>query len=143
MKLEYALLHNDLDQIRTRSRRNKKAPFQILTAIFKFKAGSRLPIKQPNESKFAQSFGLLIANYCASCDKTRKKCLERHVYPRLVFFLKYKHILKILGLNSSQAPTPTLALNFKTVITLTPPTVGRPSADKMPDFSSFFIGRQK
>ena len=34
----------------------------------------------------------------------------------------------------------------KTAITLTPPTVGRPSADlsadKMPDFSSFFIGRQ-
>ena len=41
--------------------------------------------------------------------------------------------------------------NPKTAITLTPPTVGRPStdisadlsADKMPDFSSFFIGRQK
>ena len=36
---------------------------------------------------------------------------------------------------------------FKTAITLTPPTVGRQSADlsadKMPDFSSFFIGRQK
>ena len=35
----------------------------------------------------------------------------------------------------------------KTAITLTPPTVGRQSADlsadKMPDFSSFFIGRQK
>ena len=34
----------------------------------------------------------------------------------------------------------------KTAITLTPPTVGRQSADlsadKMPDFSSFFIGRQ-
>ena len=34
-----------------------------------------------------------------------------------------------------------------TAITLTPPTVGRRSADlsadKMPDFSSFFIGRQK
>ena len=65
--LEYALLHNELDQISTR--RNKKAPFPILTAIFKFKAGSRLPIKQPNESKFAQSFGLLIAIYCVSCDK--------------------------------------------------------------------------
>ena len=37
--------------------------------------------------------------------------------------------------------------NSKTAITLTPPTVGRQSvnlsADKMPDFSSFFIGRQK
>ena len=36
---------------------------------------------------------------------------------------------------------------LKTAITLTPPTVGRQSADlsadKMPDFSSFFIGRQK
>ena len=35
----------------------------------------------------------------------------------------------------------------KTAITLAPPTVGRQSADlsadKMPDFSSFFIGRQK
>ena len=35
----------------------------------------------------------------------------------------------------------------KTAITLTPPTVGRQSADlsadKTPDFSSFFIGRQK
>ena len=35
----------------------------------------------------------------------------------------------------------------KTAITLTKKTVGRPSADlsadKMPDFSSFFIGRQK
>ena len=35
----------------------------------------------------------------------------------------------------------------KTAITLTPPMVGRQSADlsadKMPDFSSFFIGRQK
>ena len=35
----------------------------------------------------------------------------------------------------------------KTAITLTPPKVGRQSADlsadKMPDFSSFFIGRQK
>ena len=35
----------------------------------------------------------------------------------------------------------------KTAITLTQETVGRPSADlsadKMPDFSSFFIGRQK
>ena len=35
----------------------------------------------------------------------------------------------------------------KTAITLTPPTVGRQSADlsadRMPDFSSFFIGRQK
>ena len=36
---------------------------------------------------------------------------------------------------------------YKTAITLTQKTVGRPSADlsadKMPDFSSFFIGRQK
>ena len=40
---------------------------------------------------------------------------------------------------------------YKTAITLAPPTVGRQSADlsadlsadKMPDFSSFFIGRQK
>ena len=31
----------------------------------------------------------------------------------------------------------------KTPITLTPPTVGQQSADKIPDFSSFFIGRQK
>ena len=31
----------------------------------------------------------------------------------------------------------------KTAITLAPPTVGRQSADKMPDFSSFFIGQQK
>ena len=61
--LEYALLHNDLDQIRTR--RNKKTPFPILTAIFKFKASSGLSIKQPNESKFAQSSGLLIAIYSA------------------------------------------------------------------------------
>ena len=68
-----ALLYNELDQIRTR--RNKTAPFQILTAISKLKTGSRLPIKQPNESKFAQSFGLLIAIYCASCDKTRKSTL--------------------------------------------------------------------
>ena len=38
-------------------------------------------------------------------------------------------------------------IKCKTAITLTPPTVGRQSADlsanKMPDFSSFFIGRQK
>ena len=42
-------------------------------------------------------------------------------------------------------------LAIKTAITLASPTVGRPSADlsadlsadKMPDFSSFFIGRQK
>ena len=77
--LEYALLHNELDQIRTR--RNKKAPFPILTAIFKFKAGSHLPIKQPKESKFAQSFGLLIAIYCASCDKTRKSALRGTYIP--------------------------------------------------------------
>ena len=32
-------------------------------------------------------------------------------------------------MNSSRAPTPTLALNFKSAITLTPPTVGRPSAE--------------
>ena len=38
-------------------------------------------------------------------------------------------------------------IDTKTAITLAPPTVGRQSADlsadKMPDFSSFFIGRQK
>ena len=38
-------------------------------------------------------------------------------------------------------------MNAKTAITLAKKTVGRPSADlsadKMPDFSSFFIGRQK
>ena len=38
-------------------------------------------------------------------------------------------------------------LGVKTAITLAPPTYGRQSADlsadKMPDFSSFFIGRQK
>ena len=40
-----------------------------------------------------------------------------------------------------------LIVESKTAITLAPPTVGRQSADlsadKMPDFSSFFIGRQK
>ena len=40
-------------------------------------------------------------------------------------------------------PTFEFNVTFKTAITLTPPTVGRQSADKMPDFSSFFIGRQK
>ena len=39
------------------------------------------------------------------------------------------------------------AANSKTAISFTPPTVGRQSADlsadKIPDFSSFFIGRQK
>ena len=41
----------------------------------------------------------------------------------------------------------TNGVKSKTAITLAPPTVGRQSADlsadKMPDFSSFFIGRQK
>ena len=43
----------------------------------------------------------------------KKKCPERHVNPRLVFFLMYKHILKILDLNLKPGPhSPTLALNF-------------------------------
>ena len=62
--LEYALLHNELDQIRTR--RNKISTIPDFDSHFKFKAGSRLPIKQPNESKFAQSSGLLIAISSAS-----------------------------------------------------------------------------
>ena len=40
-----------------------------------------------------------------------------------------------------------MGVRNKTAITLAPSTVGRQSADlsadKMPDFSSFFIGRQK
>ena len=72
----------------------KKAPFQILTAIFKFKAGSRLPIKQPNELKFAQSFGLLIAIYCASCDKTRKSALRGTYTPGWCSFLSINIFLR-------------------------------------------------
>ena len=45
--------------------------------------------------------------------KLEKKGPERHVYPWLVFFLKYKHILKILDFDLKPGPhSPTLALNF-------------------------------
>ena len=42
-----------------------------------------------------------------------KKCPERHVYPRLMSFLKYKDILKIIDLKLKPGGhSPTLALNF-------------------------------
>ena len=47
-------------------------------------------------------------------EKTRKIALRgTYTYPRLVSFLKYKHILKILDLNPKPGPhSPTLALDF-------------------------------
>ena len=61
------------------------------------------------------------------------------------FTYMYKMGTKFSHVNSTCGFT--FLRGFLTAFTLTPPTVGRQSADlsadEMPDFSSFFIGRQK
>ena len=70
------------------------------------------------------------------------------------FYKIFKHFQNQRGTNSAKMHVKNSGWSmsnfqdlFKTAITLAPQTVGRQSADlsadKMPDFSFFFIGRQK
>ena len=82
-----------------------------------------------------------MANLTAALSVISETCaIHKFVFSKLVYnFIDNK----IKALCMSSRPNVLDKMKNKTAITLTPPTVGRQSADKMPDFSSFFIGRQK
>ena len=81
----------------------------------------------------------VIASVGRQNDVYRPIKIQKSYRPTLIFNVIAALITKDIYLSCSSA--------HKTAITLAPPTVGRQSADlsadKMPDFSSFFIGRQK